>query len=161
MGKVPADQIYWETGVRCLGGRIQRKIEYTPTCPVEFDQPNWLVRSLPVSKVVPARDEAHANQMIEAKGMAPILGTELSERMVKGQVGIGMPYGLFRYAFPDLKGCQGRALLNRHVLNGGQVDFACVLDGVAFHFTDLQLVWMGPPDELGKPPSADDEDVIE
>ena len=32
VSKIPADQIYWETGVRCLGNAVGRKIEYEATC---------------------------------------------------------------------------------------------------------------------------------
>lgn len=152
VSKIPADQIYWETGVRCLGKPVGRKIEYEATCEVEFDQPNWLTRWVPTSVARGARSQEHADQMIRARGMRDIMGEELSTRMIDSQVGPGMPYGLMQYAFPDMKGCQGRALLHRHVLNGGQIDFACEVDGTAYHFTDLQLVWLGPPDELGKEP---------
>lgn len=152
VSRIPADQIFWETGVRCLGQPVGRKIEYEATCDVEFDQPNWLTRSLPLAKARGAKDATHAEQMVRARAMRDVMGEELSKRMVDGQVGIGMPYALLQYAFPDLKGCQGRPLLNRHVINGGQIDFACVVDDTAYHFTDLQLVWMGPPDQLGKQP---------
>ncbi|MCB9674081.1 MAG: hypothetical protein H6737_03140 [Alphaproteobacteria bacterium] len=145
---IPAEEIMWES-VKCVGGKVQRKLEYTPTCPVTYDKPNWLTRWLPRDKVHGAADDLHAQQMMNAAGMKVIWGDELSERMVRGDVGIGMPYGLFKYALPNLKGCQGRALLSLHYINGGELEWNCALGDTAYTFVDLQLVWVGPATELG------------
>ncbi|MEZ4323302.1 MAG: hypothetical protein R3F61_37910 [Myxococcota bacterium] len=154
---IPGEEVMWET-VKCVGGKVQRKLEYTPTCPVTYDKPNWLTRWLPKDKVYAAADDAHASQMMNAAGMEVIWGEELSERMVRGDLGIGMPYGLFRYALPDLKGCQGRALLQQHYINGGQLEWTCVQGDTAYTFVDLQLVWFGPLADIDAAMGAVPED---
>jgi len=145
--RIPGEEIMWDS-VKCVGGKVQRKLEYTPTCAVTYDKPNWLTRWLPIDRVHAARDSAHADQMMTAAGMKPIWGEELTERVVRGDVGIGMPYGLFKYTRTDLKGCRGRALLQLHRINGGSIEFTCTFEDTAYTFVDMQLVWFGTVEEL-------------
>ncbi len=140
--QIPGDEVLWDS-VRCLGGPVQRKFEHTPTCPVAYDKPNWLPRSLPVKAVRGARSDAHADQLVRAASMRPVWGEELTERMLRGDIGVGMPYSVFRYALEDLRGCRGRALLARHMINGGQLEWTCLIDDRAYTFVDLQLTWFG------------------
>jgi hypothetical protein len=144
--RIPTDEVMYDT-VKCVGGKIQRKLEYTPTCPVTYDKPNWLTRWLPLDKVFPVEDDLHATQVMNAAGLEPLWGEELTERMLRRDVGIGMPYGLFRFSQPDMSGCLGRAVLMRHVINGGELEFTCVIDDTAYTFVDLQLVWFGAVDD--------------
>lgn len=143
---IPADEVLYDS-IRCLGGPIGKKFEYTPSCKVAYDKPNWLQRSLPIGSVVPAKSAEHADRMIQAKGMQPIWGDELTERMIRGDLGIGMPYAIFRYALDDLKGCQGRSLLTGHMINGGELEWTCRMGDRAYTFIDLQLAWMGSVEE--------------
>lgn len=147
--QIPGEEVLWDS-VRCIGGPIGKKFEYTPTCKVEYDKPNWLQRSLPVDKVLGTRGDAHAEQILEAARMREIWGDELTERMIRGDIGVGMPYSVFRYAMTDLTGCQGRALLTSHLINGGEMEWTCFAgeDGKdAYTFVDLQLAWIGKKDE--------------
>jgi hypothetical protein len=159
--RIPGEEII-DDSVVCVGGPVGKKLEYTPTCKVTYDKPNYLTRWLPSDKVVGALDDAHATQMMTAKGMEVIWGPELTERMVRGEVGIGMPYSLFVYSRPDLKGCQGRALLIKHRFNGGQLELRCVFregeQNVAYVFVDQQLVYIGPA-ESGPDALVEDEEL--
>lgn len=142
---IPGDEVMWET-VQCQGGPVQKKFETTPTCPVAYMKPNWLPRSLPADKVRGARDAAHAQQMLQAAAMRPIWGDELTARALEQDLGIGMPYAYFRYLLEGEAGCEGRALLNRHLINGGELEWTCVVGDEAYTFVDLQLTWHGSPE---------------
>ncbi|MCA9570604.1 MAG: hypothetical protein KC656_22335, partial [Myxococcales bacterium] len=139
---IPGDEVLWDS-VRCLGGPVQRKFEYTPTCPVAYDKPNWLERSLPRDKVLGARSDAHAEQLLRSAAMKPVWGEEITERALRGDFGVGMPYSLFRYVQEDTKWCEGRRLLTRHMINGGELEWTCVHGEKAYTFVDMTLTWFG------------------
>lgn len=139
---IPGDEVMWET-VRCVGGPVQRKFYTTPTCPVEYMKPNWLQRALHADKVRGARSSEHSRQMIQAAAMAPVWGEELTDRMLRQDIGVGMPYSLFRYWLENENACQGRMLLNNHLINGGELEWTCGIGDMAYTFVDQQLTWYG------------------
>lgn len=137
-------QIPWvdiaDDSILCSGGPVGRRFEEIPSCQVSYDRAIPQTRSVLATAGLAALDQAHGEKMVQHLRAKPFWGEELAAHIGQNQVALGMSYSEFVAAWPDLRGCQGRAIHNRADIVDGAFEFTCELEPWAFTFRDLTLI---------------------
>ena len=137
-------QIAWsdiaDDSIVCSGGNVGRRFEEIPSCQVSYDRAIPQTRSIPSTVGLMALDQAHGEKMVDHLRGEKLWGAELAAHLGRGEVALGMSYTEFVAAWPDLKGCLGRAVYNRTDIAEGAFEFTCELAPWNFTFRDLTLI---------------------
>lgn len=129
-----------EQSVSCLGGPVGRMFVDVPSCQVSYDRAIPQKRSIPVDVGLTAWSEEHARRMVDAARSAPLFGEALADKLARGQLGAGLPYGMFVWTQPDLTGCKGRGIYNKAQIVDGAIEFTCTLGELTVSFRELTVV---------------------
>ena len=129
-----------DDSILCSGGPVGRRFEEIPSCQVSYDRAIPQTRSIPSSVGLTALDRPHGEKMVQHLRAEKLWGAELAGHLGRGDVALGMSYTEFEAAWPDLRGCMGRAIYNRTDIVDGAFEFTCELDPWAFTFRDLTLI---------------------
>jgi hypothetical protein len=125
--------------VRCLGGPVGRLFIEVPACQVAYDEPIPQTRSLAVSSGRAAFSAEHAQRMVDAARGGALLGETVAPRLARGEVAVGLPYGLYVWSQPELTGCKGRGVFSKLRIVDGGLEFDCAVQGTQYTFRELAI----------------------
>jgi hypothetical protein len=106
---------------------------------VAYDEPIPQTRSLPVSSGRAAWSEEHAQRMVDAARGGALLGETVAPRLARGEVAVGLPYGLYVWSQPELTGCKGRGVFSKLRIVDGGLEFDCAVQGTQYTFRELAI----------------------
>ncbi len=129
-----------DDSIVCSGGPVGRQFEDIPSCQVSYDEAIPQTRAISSSVGLMALDEEHGEKMVRVLRAGPLFGEELAGHLGRGRIAIGMSYTEFLEAWPDTKGCVGRAIHNKTDIIDAGFEFECELGDWVFHFRDLALI---------------------
>lgn len=139
--------IPWETvaekSVTCTGGPVGRLFIETPSCIVTYDKAVLQTRSLPLASGRTAWSEEHAQRMVDAARGGALFGEQVASHLARGEVAMGLPYGLYLWSQPEHTGCKGRGVFSKLEIVDGGLEFDCVVGQIKYHFRELSLVGIG------------------
>ena len=129
-----------DDSIVCSGGPVGRRFEEIPSCQVSYDRAIPQTRSIPDSVGLMAVSREHGEKMVDHLRAEKLWGKDLAAHLGRSEVALGMSYTEFVAAWPELKGCLGRAVYNRSDVVDGAFEFVCELDPWNFTFRDLTLI---------------------
>jgi hypothetical protein len=106
---------------------------------VAYDKAVSQTRSLPLSSGRTAWSEEHAQRMVDAARGGALLGEQNAARLARGEVAVGLPYGLYVWSQPELAGCKGRGVFSRLRIVEGGLEFDCAVGKTRYTFRELVL----------------------
>jgi hypothetical protein len=129
-----------DDSILCKGGPVGRRFEEIPSCEVSYDRAIPQTRSIPADVGLSALDQPHGEKMVQHLRAEAFWGPELADHLGRSRVALGMSYPEFVAAWPDLRGCMGRAVYQRSDIVDGAFEFTCTLSPWDFTFRDLTLI---------------------
>jgi len=139
MAEIPFAKIA-DDSIVCSGGKVGRQMEDIPSCQVSYDEAVPQTRAIASTVGLMAMDQEHGEKMVRVLRAGPLYGEELANQLGRGRVAVGMSYVEFLEAWPDLKGCMGRALHTKSDIIDAGFEMECELGDWVFHFRDLALI---------------------
>lgn len=132
-----------EKSVTCLGGPVGRLFVEVPACTVSYDRAILQVRSLQRSAGLAALSEEHAERMVDAARGGALLGELAARKLPRGEVAVGLPYGMYVWSQPELTGCKGRGIFSKLEIVDGGLQFECIVGERKFGFRELAITGIG------------------
>lgn len=142
LAEIPWEAVADKT-VMCLEGPVGRLFVDTPSCQVSYDRAIPQTRSLPIDAGLTAWSPEQAERWVGAARGVRLFG-DAAPHLARGEAGVGLPFGLFAWTWPELPGCNGRGVYTKLQIVDGALEFACTVQGATYVFRELSLVEISP-----------------